>query len=669
MPDVLSGMYPFLFGIGLLGAGGLLSLFLPERRRILIPAIVAGVALPLVLTSALPVLFGAIPPGISITLGYPLGVVRFALDPLSAFFAALIAVASFPGTLYAAGYLRPYLGTGKFTGAHTFFLCLFIAFMLLTAAAQNAVAFLVCWEIMSLSSFFLVVFEHEKEDVLQAGIYYLIATHIGVAFLIAGFILLGIRAGSPDFEAFRTVTPILGRPAVVIFFLLFAGFGIKAGFIPFHTWLPKAHPAAPSHVSGLMSGVMIKLGIYGILRTLTFIGTPSPGIAWFVLGISVITAAFGVMYAIAQHDLKRLLAYHSVENIGIIGMGIGVGMLGTASGHPVMAALGFAGGILHVLNHSLFKGLLFYGAGAVYLGTHTRDIERLGGLVHTMPYTAGLFLTGSLAISGLPPLNGFVSEFIIYSGMLAGVRAGEGTLAAVSAISVFALAFIGAMAFLCFTKAFGVVFLGHPRNASAEKPAETDGVMLAAMGILALLCALIGFLPQYAVRVVAAPVCQIAGLGAASFSTAVMPGFLDMVSLVCILFMGLLLAVILFRHVLLRGKTVARFKTWDCGYQAGNARMQYTASSYAGPFVGLVSRPLDIRHEIVPPDGLFPEHARFSSESHDLAEYRGIRPITGGLRRFLDLFSWIQSGNTQQYVLYGLIFLVMALCWVMGVSR
>jgi len=666
LPLLAGGMGVFLFGIALILVGGIAAVFLPERLRIYAPAVSSGLALVPILYSVLPVLMGGTAVSLRLTLGYPIGEVILSLDPLSAFFAALIAAAGFPGVLYAIGYMRPYIGRGMATGAHVLFLCVFIASMLVAVVLKNALAFLIAWEIMSLSSFFLVIFEHGKESTLRAGIYYLIATHVGVIFLIAGFALLSLRTGSMDFDAFRAVA---GTPeADIVFILLFIGFGLKAGFVPFHTWLPKAHPAAPSHVSGLMSGIMIKLGIYGILRALMFHGTPSAGMAAFVLGISIVTAVAGVMYAIAQHDLKRLLAYHSVENIGIIGIGIGVGMMGLAFGNPAMAALGFAGGILHVLNHSIFKGLLFYGAGAVYLKTHTLDIEKLGGLARRMRMTAVFFLIGSLAISGLPPFNGFVSELLIYLGMLNGVRTPGAALTLVSALSICSLAVVGAMAFLCFTKAFGVVFLGSPRSTLATEPDEVEGTMLWAMGLLAFLCAAIGFLPQYAVRLAGAVVMQVAGLDSVVFDMGVNTGILCVVSCTCILFLGVFLSIYAIRGGLLKGKAVTGFKTWDCGYQAGTARMQYTASSYAGPFVGLVRLPLGMKTSLHPPEGLFPRAASLETEPHDAVERWSIDPMVRGIRRFLDLFSWIQSGNTQQYVLYGLIFLMLVLCWIMGVK-
>ena len=337
---------------------------------------------------ALAVLYTGMPIGKTVYMSPLLTGVDFVIDPLSAFFVIVISLMSFLGTLYANGYMKPYLNKGMNVSSHCFFLMMLIASMLMVVTVQNALFFLIVWEIMSLSSFFLVIFEGEKKEVIKAGIKYLIYMHLSVIFIMAAFVLLNINAESLSFGAFANYLHANPELANIVFLLAFAGFGIKAGFVPFHNWLPDAHPAAPSHVSGIMSGVMIKTGIYGILRFLLFVGLPSKMISYTVLVIAVISALYGVLYAITQHDIKRLLAYHSIENIGIIGIGVGIGMLGLAYGNPFVALLGFAGGILHILNHSIFKELLFFAAGSAYLRTHTRNIEMLGGLIKKMPYTA-----------------------------------------------------------------------------------------------------------------------------------------------------------------------------------------------------------------------------------------------------------------------------------------
>ncbi|HWC65019.1 MAG TPA: proton-conducting transporter membrane subunit, partial [Thermoanaerobaculia bacterium] len=330
----------------------------------------------------------------------PVGEAHVGLDALSAFFLLCVFVVSGLAAVYGGGYLRASAG-GRRLAPALFFFDLLVASMGLVAVARDGVLFLVAWEVMSIASFFLVTFDDERPEVRRAGMTYLIASQVGVVFLFVLFALLA-RSGSYDFDR-------LGGVGAAPFLLALAGFGTKAGFWPAHVWLPDAHPAAPSPVSAVMSGVMIKMGIYGLLRTLTFLGPPPPGWGAALVVVGVVSGLAGVLHALGQHDLKRLLAYHSVENIGIIALGIGIGLLGRSRGNATVALLGFAGALLHVLNHGLFKGLLFEGAGSVLHGAGTREIDSLGGLQRRMPVTALTFLAGSIAICGLPPLNGFVS--------------------------------------------------------------------------------------------------------------------------------------------------------------------------------------------------------------------------------------------------------------------
>ncbi|MGA2480685.1 MAG: proton-conducting transporter membrane subunit, partial [Spirochaetia bacterium] len=422
-------------------------------------------------------------------------------DALSGFFLLAIYFLSAACALFGAGYLGlPGRGTvsggertasgiaatagARSQGSHWFFYSMLVASMALVMMARNAVLFLFAWEIMSLSSWLLVTWEHEKEGVRQAGITYLVATQIGTAFLLVMFLLLGVGsaeggaanavgagaanaagledAAALDFSRFSGIgAPVAGA----VFLLALVGFGTKAGIVPLHVWLPEAHPAAPSHVSALMSGVMIKTGIYGIVRVLTFLAAPAPWWGWTLAVLGAVSGIIGVLFALAQHDMKRLLAYHSVENIGIICMGLGIGLLGVSYGAPVVAVLGFAGGLLHVLNHVLFKGLLFLGAGSAAHATGTREIDHLGGLLKKMPLTGIAFLVGAAAICGLPPLNGFVSELLIFIGALRAVALPMVPQAVAAAAVVGALALISGLAAACFTKAFGITFLGEARSA------------------------------------------------------------------------------------------------------------------------------------------------------------------------------------------------------------
>ena len=652
----------FYTGLFLIFLGGLISIAFSEKLKAKIVSLFSGLGMILVLIPSLNVLFTGNTISKNIYFPEPIGKVNFVIDPLSAFFIPVISVMCFIGTLYAIGYIKPYLNKNKLTSSHFFFLSVLITSMLLVVTVQNSLFFLIVWEMMSLSSFFLVIFENEKKEVISAGINYLITMHISILFIIAGFIILALKSGNLDFASFKQVFELNNSLANTIFILLFIGFGIKAGFVPFHTWLPKAHPAAPSHVSGIMSGVMIKTGIYGILRILSLMSIPSVEISYFVLIISVISALFGVLYAIAQHDLKRLLAYHSVENIGIIGIGIGIGMLGLTYHNNLMAILGFSGGILHILNHSIFKELLFFGAGAVYNKTHTKNIEKLGGLIKTMPYTAAFFLIGSVAIIGLPPLNGFISEFLIYLGMLHNFEIKSPVILIISILAIASLAFVGTMALLCFTKAFSVVFLGNPRGKEAESvKEEVSPIMLIPMGILALFTFLIGLFPQYALFLVKNPALVLLKTTDFSYETLLPLNIFNTVSLAGLGFIGLVVFIYALRTLLLKNKNVCDYKTWDCGYQAGNNRMQYTASSYASPFLSFL-KPFFVKEfDTKKPKGLFPKEAHFELHIHDIFEFYLINPVINANKKFLEQFYWIQSGSTQQYILYGLVFLIIAL--------
>ena len=674
----------YLSGIGVIFLGGLLALCAAETAKAKILSLFTGIGSILVICPAIAVLSGSAAPEFLLQLSEPFGKIRLMMDRLSAFFVIVIAVMSFLGTLYAVGYMRIYCNKGKDLSSHFLFFAVLIASMLLTVTIQHGLAFLIVWEIMSLSSFFLVTFEHEKPDVCKAGLNYLIAMHIGAVFLTAGFIVLANASGSFDFSAFQTAMNSGTLSVFGVFLLFFIGFGMKAGFVPLHTWLPLAHPAAPSHISGIMSGIMIKTGIYGILRIIDMTDSPPPVLAYFVLVISLISGLLGVAYAIAQHNLKKLLAYHSVENIGIIGMGIGVGMLGLSYHNSAMAMLGFSGALLHVLNHSLFKSLLFYAAGMVYQKTHTMEIEKLGGLAKSMQFTAVAFLIAAIAISGLPPLNGFISEFFIYWGMFKGLKGGI-FLSVALVISISGLAFIGAMALLCFTKAFGVVFQGSPRSAypSHAHSSETDLFVRIPMIAECVMIVLIGLFPAQVFSLICTVSSQFADISAYPMTESLR--VLNSLSKGFLLFLILAALVWMLRSGLRNRKGVYHYKTWDCGYQAGNVRMQYTASSYADPFIRIIRPVLDYQEHIRYPGQshnaetgsagksvpflLFPEFAGFESHIRDWMESRIIDPGIRVISWFLNFFKWIQSGNIRVYILYGLIFLAAITVWTMGVQR
>jgi formate hydrogenlyase subunit 3/multisubunit Na+/H+ antiporter MnhD subunit len=551
------------------------------------------------------------------------------------------------------------------TAAHWLFYALLVASMVLVVLARNGVLFLVAWEVMSLSSWQLVTFEHEREETRQAGITYLVATQIGTAFLLVMFLVLG-GSGSSSLDFANLGAG--GATASAVFLLALVGFGTKAGIVPLHVWLPEAHPAAPSHVSALMSGVMIKTGIYGIVRVLSFLGAPPAWWGWTLVSVGAVSGIMGVLFALSQHDIKRLLAYHSVENIGIICLGLGVGLLGMSFGSPVVAFLGFAGGLLHVLNHALFKGLLFLGAGSASHAAGTREIDRLGGLLKKMPLTGATFLVGAAAICGLPPLNGFVSELLIFLGAFRGASAGPAAPAAAAGIVVAALALIGGLAAACFTKAFGISFLGEPRTPAAAAAREAGASMTVPLVVLAAGCAGVGVLGPVAVTLLAPLAGSVAGVdpsAAAPFLERARAGFMQ-VTIVAGVLASLVAMLAVLRAALLSRRAVRSAVTWDCGYTRPDARMQYTSSSFAQPLVGMFRFPLATRRRWTPITAHFPSKAGFSSHTPDLLAERVFHPGFAGLGTLLSRLRWLQHGRLQLYVLYVAVTLLVLLVWKLG---
>ena len=654
-------MENYFIGILILILGGLFTLlFKNQTLKLKFLSVMTTIGCCLTLTSSIKAFLGQ---NVSYVLEYcpVFQKVTFSIDYLSAFFVAVISVMSALAVIYANGYLLPYIKKGKDLSAHCVFLPMLIASMLMVVTVQNALMFLIVWEIMSLSSFFLVIFEHEKKEVLKAGVKYLVFMHVSVIFIILAFAILSINSMSFDFAQFKTILEDNVGLANLAFVLAFIGFGIKAGFFPFHNWLPEAHPAAPSHVSGVMSGVMIKTGIYGILRVLSMVSHPSAQIAYFVLIVSVVSALYGVLYATSQNDLKRLLAYCSIENIGIIGIGIGVGMIGLAFDCPVVAVLGFAGGILHILNHSIFKELLFFAAGSVYTKTHTRDMEILGGLIKAMPKTAILALLGSVAICGLPPFNGFISEFLIYFGMLKGLSVHNLTMLFVLVLSIAGLALVGTMAILCFTKAYSVVFLGTPRTETAEKVKEDTTIsFILPMAILAIFMILIGTCPQYVFNFMMLPVSTfVADVPAQSPQIVSLMQTISTVCLALIATIAILFAVKYF----LKNKHES-FETWGCGYNRPNPHIQYSGSSYVSPFIKMLTPLFKKVADIKKPKTIFPKEAHYEVRMEDVEEAYFLNPFIKFTERFFAKFEKIQNGNIQQYITYGLVFLALALIGV-----
>lgn len=590
----------------------------------------------------------------------PIGELHFALDGLSAFFLVVVSLISGLSALYGLGYQKRAMAHEP-SGLSSALLPLLVLAMFGVVLARDGIVFLMAWELMTLSSYFLVVHEGRRSEVRQAGLIYLIASQLGVIAIFVLFALLSRGSQSFDFELWQSAPALGATLAGSCFILALVGFGTKAGIWPFHIWLPLAHPAAPSHVSALMSGVMIKLGIYGLFRTLTFLGEVQGFWGLLLIALGIISGVVGVLQAIAQHDLKRLLAFHSVENIGIIALGLGVGLFGQSHGLPAIAFFGYAGALLHVLNHGLFKGLLFMAAGSIYSSTGCRDIEKLGGLARRMPHTALLFLIGALAICGLPPLNGFVSEWLIYLGAFhAGQAGGDGPVLALLAV-IPALALIGGLAMACFVKAYGIVFLGEGRSAVVEKAQESSLSMRLAMGLAAFLCLFIGLWPTGVLTLIT-PIIQ-ARLGA-SFTPPGLGGAfasLQVAGLALFALFGLLLAL---RWRLLRDKSQHRAPTWGCGYNLPTPRMQYTAGSFAQPLLKPFSVLVPSHTHATSLKALFPSEASFVEHTTDIASERLWQPVARALLRSLGQFRRMQQGRVQAYLTYILLTLLGLLVWL-----
>jgi len=594
--------------------------------------------------------------------GTPGASLSIRVDALSALFLVPVLAVPALGAVFGLGYwpqaeragqsIRLQLFYGLITGA-----------MALVCVAANAILFLAAWEVMALAGFLLVLTEHDRPDAQRAAFVYLASAHVGTLALFALFALLGRMAGSFEFAAMVGL-PGSTRGAAWVFALALGGFGLKAGLVPLHFWLPGAHAAAPSHVSALMSGVLLKTGVYGILRVTGLFEAPPAAWGAILVGAGAVSAVLGVGFALAQHDLKRLLAYHSVENIGIIAMGMGLALLGRAYGDAGLTIAGLAGAVLHVINHATFKGLLFLGAGAVQHATGTREIDHLGGLSRRMPIAAALFLVGATAISGLPPLNGFASEFLVYVGALDAAKAPPGSPFQFALVAIPSLALVGGLAAACFAKVFGVVFLGQARTDRAAHAHEPPASMLAPMALLAAVCAAIGLAPAALLPALSSAAASWARLPAA-LAEELTAGGIRQVTRISLVAAALLLAVgalVLWRRARLGGPQPSA-PTWGCGYARPTARMQYTGSSFADALVLRFGWVLFPKTRVVVPTGAFPRRAAFDSHVPDTVLDVVIVPACGrGARGAERIRAWF-IGRVQFQALLVVLGLLTLLGW------
>ena len=639
---------------------GIISLpFIPLRLKSLITTfIVLTISL---VTSALAIIaFSSGNIEYFINGGAFFGEIPIRIDPLSAWFILIINFTSFTGVLYGSGYLKSASATSSMMNLHWILYIIFHASMILVCMVQHSILFIIVWEFMSLSSFLLVMFEYTNPKVIKAGINYLVQMHLSVIFLTVAFIWVYVKAGTFDFKGLAVFFDLnMNRWLFLIFFI---GFGLKAGFLGLHTWLPQAHPAAPSHISGVMSGVIVKMGIYGIFRVISFLKSDFILLGEIILTLSILTGLFGIMNAAVHRDFKKMLAYCTIENIGIIGVGIGIGLLGIGKDQGILIFLGFGGALLHVLNHSLYKSLLFFSAGSVYSQTHTRDMDKLGGLIRNMPQTAMLFLAGAIAIGGIPPLNGFISEFLIYSGILKGISSAGISQITLMILTLAGMSLIGGISILAFTKTFGTVFLGTPRQKLTHEPEEVSLLMLVPQYIILFIMVLIGFFPGKMINLVGK---ILAGNSFPGFSldTSILDGYLSLmknISLASVLFLLIVGFIFFIRWIISRSNEKTYESTWGCAYVAPNNRMQYTGKSYSKSFGKLLNFVMIEKkgYTEIKKDEIFPETRKYRSFYLDFFEAKIINPVIFQITRFINLFQFIQNGKIQAYVIYGIVFIL-----------
>ncbi len=669
----------FLSGIVVWLAGAAASLALWRRpgaaRRVACGAALAGSLLDLAASAAS--LFSATPTFIGLPFGNPVFTWAIRLDPLSAYFNVTLAALAAAVSLYSFGYLREMEGRRNL-GAFGFFFNLLLMSLALVFTASNAFFFLVAWEVMALTAFCLIIFEHEKGKTRNSGVLFLIMSHAGTGMLLIAFLTLTSASGSLDFASFHLLasrmTP-LEQGAVFLLFLF--GFGVKAGVVPLHIWLPEAHPVAPSNVSALMSGIVIKSGIYGMARVFfDFYGAPPLWMGTVVLGLGVVSALAGVLYALMEHDLKRLLAWHSIENIGIILIGFGAALMFRALGQGNLAALALIAALYHTFNHAMFKGLLFLGAGSVVQATHTRNMEKMGGLIRRMPVTALCFLVGAVAISGLPPLNGFVSEWLTYQALLAGFGTTQSLTRLMFPIAGSLLALTAALAAACFVKAFAIPFLALPRSPEAADAREVSFAMRAAMAVLAVGCVALGLGATWFVPVFDPITQQALGVRASSalvmaHGWALSPGTAHggTISTAGMALFFLLAGAAFALPLAMRWRRRSvRGPAWDCGLPGLTADNEYTATAFSKPLRMIFSalyrprREIQAEYEVSP---YYPSAIRFESEIESTFEKRLYGPLRRRVMAAANRMKGIQAGSINLYLAY--IFIALILLLLFGV--
>jgi len=659
----------FFFGFGALTAL-IFPRGLPARA---LPAIGAGIGSGAGFALGVSHLFILHPSSFILSSFLPLTGFALRLDGLGAFFLIVIGLVGVSASIYGFGYSAAYEGRYSLRVMGVMLNILLLT-LNLQVMADNALTFLILWEAMSLSAYWLVLTESDQPGTVRAASWYLAMTHAGFAALVAMFFLLSGGELTTSFADMRSTSALLSpltRDA--IFLLALFGFGAKAGIVPLHIWLPMAHPVAPSHVSALMSGVVIKMGIYGIVRVaLDLLGGGPVWWGGIILGVGAVSALLGVLYALMEHDLKRLLAYHSVENIGIILIGVGAGLIFHSYGMITLAALGFIGGLYHTINHASFKGLLFLGAGSVLHATGTRNMEEMGGLIKKMPYTALFFLIGAAAISALPPLNGFASEWLVFQALLGGFNLPVPEVALIMPVAVGMLALTSGLAAACFVKAFGITFLALPRSHEAEHAHESPLSMRIGMGLLALACIGLGLAPFVVVPVIGGVLNGLGGLPdtraafTSNLSLQTPAAFGQMSSTLVMLGLLILLAVIpLVMKILRVNKNLRVSDTWGCGRVGQTPRMEYTATSFAEPlrrvFAELYRPSKELTIDFHPDSKYFVQSIEYKSEITPLFERLLYDPFLRLVQSTARQVRKLQAGSLHLYLAYVTVILILLL--------
>ena len=640
----------YLAALAVLLAGALSGPLLGRRPALAlrVGSVAAVLGSLLGLAAVLPFLLGGAPAELLLPWSEPVGAFHLRLDPLAAFFQVALFAIAIPASAFGAGYMKPYVGRRPLA-AFVFFYDLLLVAISLVLSASDGVLFLVAWEVMTVASFVLVTFDDEKLHVRRAGFVFLVASHVGTAFLVALFLLLGRKTGGFDFVRFEALRASGTVAPALLFALGLVGFGTKAGLVPLHVWLPEAHPAAPSHVSALLSAVMIKTGVYGIFRLLGFLPDLTVGFGILLGAIGLGSALAAITLTLGQEDLKRALAYSSVENVGLVVLGIGLGVAATAEGLPVVAALGFGGALFHVWNHALMKGLAFLGAGTLAHAARSQDLEKMGGLLARLPVTGSLFLVAAASLAALPPLAGFSSEWLLYLGLLSGSGAANGAESLVGYLAVAILALVGALAAISFTRIAGVALLGTPRSPEAAAAHEVPPSEWLPLALLAAGCVLFGLFPSVPLRLLAPAAIQVGG---AQVAAALAPAAASSTGprTLALLLIAVVVGLIALRRRLGSAGVAA---TWGCGFSAPTPRMAYTASSYSQLLLaGLVPLLLRPRVHIQAPRGIFPGRASFRTDPQDPARTRLFDPLFRVLGDRMSRLRRFQAGRLNLQLLY-----------------